>query len=45
MAKKNSAETSTKNLFVYFNLNLKIKIIDKLGFLKFIKKKTEIIKS
>ena len=32
---KNIAETSTKNLFVFlFNLNLKIKIIDKLGFIK-----------
>ena len=32
---KNIAETSTKNLFVFlFILNLKIKIIDKLGFIK-----------
>ena len=32
---KNIAETSTKNLFVFLIiLNLKIKIIDKLGFIK-----------
>ena len=32
---KNIAEASTKNLFVFlFILNLKIKIIDKLGFIK-----------